>query len=239
MYEKEIEFLKVGGYLSPDNPIAQTAIALMRAAQPKDAAAEREHCERFANEWLRGGDGPNLAESVERERAAARAEVAGERHSANLYRAQLDQAEAELAQIKALLAPRDVQANARAAVYSALDHEHVWTQAEALVALITQAHAAGVLAGRAEMDRQLQQATERAGDLSDALAAAERTIARLRGDLRRYGRDDIADQRDALQTRLDNLIEAVQYARGRLEAGYPAGDLLLKAIDAAGKAVKS
>lgn len=77
MYENEIEALRdalVCEILAlPEKTAIMNAITLMRAAQPKDESAEREHCERSVyaapigmiqrEEWLR------------RERAAARAEV--------------------------------------------------------------------------------------------------------------------------------------------------------------------
>jgi DNA repair exonuclease SbcCD ATPase subunit len=77
-YDKHIAHLEAAlpgsSHLSDVHQALTAAIALMKAAAPRSAEQEREHCERFANEWLRGGDGPNLEESVAAERAAARAE---------------------------------------------------------------------------------------------------------------------------------------------------------------------
>lgn len=77
MYEKHIENLKAiaRNYPEGDQPTFDAAIALMRAAEPQDESAEREHCERVVADHL--GDwqdiGPHV-DLIERERAAARAE---------------------------------------------------------------------------------------------------------------------------------------------------------------------
>jgi hypothetical protein len=79
MYENEIKQLeyikKIDDFQARGFPKAEqaldAAIALMRAAEPRDEAAEREHCERAAHE---GWNGPlTLMVVIERERAAARA----------------------------------------------------------------------------------------------------------------------------------------------------------------------
>jgi hypothetical protein len=49
------------------------AVDLMRAAQPKDEAAEGEHCESVGKAWLRQKD-VSVVGLIARERAAARAE---------------------------------------------------------------------------------------------------------------------------------------------------------------------
>lgn len=60
-------------------PALQAAIDIMRAAEPKDPAAEREHCVRVVNEIMDCDDwwSAPRARVVERERASVRAECAG------------------------------------------------------------------------------------------------------------------------------------------------------------------
>jgi hypothetical protein len=83
MYEDEIRNLQAK--MTRGDTALETAIALMRAAQPKDEAAEREHCLRvvdsveqvadtYTDEQVRG----LAAELILRERAAVRAECAAE-----------------------------------------------------------------------------------------------------------------------------------------------------------------
>lgn len=77
MYEKHIQDLKFKCDASACCPEAlDAAIALMRAAEPKDAAAEREHCEIMARHLgTQQCLGVRVATVFESQRAAARAEV--------------------------------------------------------------------------------------------------------------------------------------------------------------------
>lgn len=75
MYEKhrhELQKMLSLDY-EDEHPALQAAIELMRTAEPKDAAAEREHC--FAAAHDNSLAAPlELADLLMRERAAARAE---------------------------------------------------------------------------------------------------------------------------------------------------------------------
>lgn len=77
MFENEIKALeRMSRGESTDGKTAaiNAAIALMRAAQPKDEAAEREHCLRIARPVsLTWEDEKDLAKIFEQQRAAARA----------------------------------------------------------------------------------------------------------------------------------------------------------------------
>jgi regulator of replication initiation timing len=76
MYEKEIENLKAiaRNYPAGDQPTFDTAIALMRAAEPKDEAAERGHCLQAVNFIQEIDSGRSAVDRMMFERAAARAE---------------------------------------------------------------------------------------------------------------------------------------------------------------------
>ena len=70
MYEKEIESLEMMQTArTVKSPALDTAIALMRAAQPKDEAAERAHCEEVDRLHCEVA----ITDLLLRERAAARA----------------------------------------------------------------------------------------------------------------------------------------------------------------------
>lgn len=77
MYEKHIEAL-LDARCDGGNPTEalDAAIELMRAAEPKDEAAERQHCMRAAAEISDGSVSgqERVAALLMRERAAARAE---------------------------------------------------------------------------------------------------------------------------------------------------------------------
>ena len=82
MYENEIRDLKQllrNGASNWSIKALDTAIALMRSAEPKDAAAEREHCkETVRMSWPRAvsdWEQECLTALLMRERAAARAEL--------------------------------------------------------------------------------------------------------------------------------------------------------------------
>lgn len=79
-YEKHIEYLENQLAEYPDKTGAYTvAIELMRAAEPKDEAAEREHCDKAADDIVFGEHNKvvhdEIALRMQTERAAARAEV--------------------------------------------------------------------------------------------------------------------------------------------------------------------
>lgn len=75
MYEKEIEELEwMRSAKGCFESTLETTIALMKAARPKDAEAEREHVRRALIVALNDNDLPR-DEWLLRERAAARAEV--------------------------------------------------------------------------------------------------------------------------------------------------------------------
>jgi hypothetical protein len=79
MYEKEIKTLTEAlEYSAEYYPALQAAIALMRAAEPKDEAAEREHCQNVVNALCEHSYdypyAPDVTDKLLRERAAARAE---------------------------------------------------------------------------------------------------------------------------------------------------------------------
>jgi hypothetical protein len=78
MYEKEIEEIaRALGEVGYFEESLNKAIALMRAAQPKDEAAERAYCVGQAEDWVRDwlpDPQPIPADLLLRERAAARVE---------------------------------------------------------------------------------------------------------------------------------------------------------------------
>ena len=75
MYERFIEALESYRNVldKGDEAALEAAVALMRAAQPEDEAAERAHCERVTA--LNGHVMRLAADLLLRERAAARAEI--------------------------------------------------------------------------------------------------------------------------------------------------------------------
>jgi hypothetical protein len=114
MYEKHIKALS--DVTSPDYPEAlEAAIALMRAAEPKDPAAEREHCKHVA--WGYSGEGGvdcssiHLEELIERERAAARAE--GEQRKYYILVACISDQETRIRELEDLLRRECAAADAK------------------------------------------------------------------------------------------------------------------------------
>lgn len=93
-YKKHMKYLQAAIEVSPRSAVTEAfdaAIALMRAAEAKDEAAEREHCRQAVIVEYRRGT-PDIEDLLLRERAAARAEgFAARAHEAQPGQAMTDQ----------------------------------------------------------------------------------------------------------------------------------------------------
>ena len=142
MYERHIEELLKAPTQSEAHALAVgAAIALMRAAEPKDEAAEREHCREALAQipFLRDAFRERAETVVMRERAAARAGEAlyadplytialRDRATEAVERAQL---RAELKCYKAAGQPQDAEAERRHCEQAALKlDERLWAHSE-------------------------------------------------------------------------------------------------------------
>jgi hypothetical protein len=114
MYEKHIEALESIDFDDPVSPndrkAIDAAIEIMRAAEPKDEAAEREHCTQQSYAAANNPQQGAIVDWLMRERAAARAEGYADgraefratfKAELNDYAAKLAAAQAELQELNA------------------------------------------------------------------------------------------------------------------------------------------
>lgn len=195
--------------------MVETFLALGRAAEPKDPATEREHCERAAKGFLGGETAriyvTELGPYTERERAAARAEGAATCQDTRERLKSVTRANEQLLErITRLEAERDQMAFARD------------THMEAAQSTAATFHTRGVQS----LNKQLREtesisiaAQERAYQAKKALAAAQAEISSMQlveNDLRvNWGRDSTALHQT--QTKLTNLRTAAERYRDQTD----------------------
>jgi chromosome segregation ATPase len=246
MYEKQIEGLesirRIIGTSERDKAALDAAIALMRAAEPKNEAAELRHCMNVCTDTATWED--YSVTTLMRERAAARAEV-----------------EAKYA---AMLAPKDEAAEREHCERAA--HEG-WNGPLTLMVVIERERAAARAPLQTEIEQLKIEVLKQEGraegardhriELQAQIATAQAEIERLRTELRIAEEDadteesradhnhdlcmEACDQRDELREQLATLRAAAERAVVELQDKHlslAAFDALRAALDATSTTVE-